>query len=139
MPLHVCRAPSQGKHNHIYCCKLTLPLTLISISQPNRLERMCQAGALGLNPKVRLQHLCNQSLLCVLLNMVLLFYNIYPPNQPLLAKNKAQKHAFCPFSVLTHLIFTSILSKKSAFCTILPFYLLANSRKFIVPKTAFRR
>jgi hypothetical protein len=74
-----------------------------------------------------------------MLNSVLLFYKTYPPSQLLLAKNKAQKHAFCPFSGLTHFIFTSILSKKRAFCTISPFYLLANSQKFIAPKTAFSR
>jgi len=50
-----------------------------------------------------------------MLNAVLLFYKTHPPSQPLLAKNKAQKHAFCPFSGLTHFIFTSILSKNVYF------------------------
>jgi len=74
-----------------------------------------------------------------LLKLVLLFYKTHPQIQPILAKNKAQKHAFCPFSGLTHFIFTSNLSKKRAFCTILPFYLLTNSQKIIAPKTAFSR
>ena len=59
------------------------------------------------------------------------------PSQPLLVKTAVKKHAFSSKSKPLAFYFTSFFGAKSAFSTILPFYLVKDARIFTALKTAF--
>jgi hypothetical protein len=62
------------------------------------------------------------------------------PSKPTPSSEKqGAKTCFLPLFWSHAFYFYVDFEQKRVFCTILPFYLLANSQKFIAPKTAFSR
>ena len=62
---------------------------------------------------------------------------MHSPSQPILAKIAVKKHAFSSKFQPLVFYFTSFFCAKSAFSTILPFYLVKEAPIFTALKTAF--